>query len=106
MVAILFVGKLMQLATLVSFGCLLSFAVANVSVFIQFWIMDKRRGPKGVWSYIILPFFAAAVNVFLWANLDKLAMIVGFSWLVLGFIILLIGTKGFKIKPELDLNGY
>ena len=106
MVAILFVGKLMQLATLVSFGCLLSFAVANVSVFIQFWIMDKRRGPKSVWSYIILPFFAAAVNVFLWANLDKLAMIVGFSWLVLGFIILLIGTKGFKIKPELDLNGY
>ena len=106
LVAILFVGKLMQLATLVSFGCLLSFAVTNVCVFIQFWIKDKKRGPKGVWSYIILPFFAAAVSMFLWANLDKLAMIVGFSWLVLGFIILLIGTKGFKVKPELDLGGY
>lgn len=104
LVAILFVGNLVKLAELVSFGCLLSFAVTNAGVFIAFWIRDKRRGVKSVWSYIVLPFFSIAVNMFLWANLGKLAMIVGFGWLALGFVLLLIGTKGFKLKPEMDLD--
>ena len=104
LVSILFIGNLTTLSNAASFGCLLSFAVTNVAVFIAFWIKDKIRGLKAVVGYIVLPFFAAAVNIFLWLQLDNLARIIGFSWLVIGFIVLLIGTKGFKEKPELDLD--
>lgn len=104
LVSILFIGNLTALSNVASFGCLLSFAATNIAVFIYFWVKKKQRGGKAVFSYIILPFFAAALNIFLWLQLDNLARIIGCSWLVIGIIILAIGTKGFKVKKNVDLE--
>lgn len=104
LVSILFIGNLTALSNVASFGCLLSFAATNISVFILFWIRKKRRGGKAVLIYIILPFFAAGINIFLWLQLDWLARIIGCSWFLIGFICLLIGTKGFKVKKEVNLE--
>lgn len=104
LVSILFVGNLTALSNVASFGCLISFAATNIAVFIYFWIKKKNRGGKAVFSYIILPFISAAINIFLWVQLDNLARIIGFSWLAIGLIVLIIGTKGFKVKKNVDLE--
>ena len=104
LVSILFIGNLTSLSNVASFGCLLSFAATNISVFIFFWIKRKCRGVKAAVIYIIIPLFGAALDIFLWAQLDNLARIIGVSWLVIGIIALAIGTKGFKEKVNINLE--
>ena len=103
-VSILFIGNLTSLANTASFGCLLSFAATNVSVFIFFWIKRKCRGTKAFLIYVLIPLFGAVLDIFLWAQLDNLARIVGFSWLAIGVIALAVGTKGFKEKANINIE--
>ena len=88
---------------LLSYGALIGFTMVNFSVFAHFWLKQKERGASAVLKYIIVPALGAAVCIASFISISSMGKIVGTSWLVLGFIILAISTKGFKIKPK-DLN--
>ncbi len=90
-------------STLINYGALLGFTLVNVSVVLHYWVKEKRRGGGSVFFYIILPLIGAAVTFFLWFNLGKWAMILGTTWLAVGFVYLLIKTKGFRqLPPEMN----
>lgn len=86
--------------TMVNFGALLGFTLVNLCVFVHYWVKEKRRGPAAVFKFIIMPLIGACVTLYLFINLGTWALSIGLCWLILGFIVLAINTKGFKRTPS------
>lgn len=85
----------------VNFGAFIGFTMVNVAV-IAFFYRNRNTG-LNPWLYIVLPAIGAIVDVYLLVNLDINAKIVGSTWVALGFIYLLVLTRGFtRPTPELS----
>jgi len=106
MAAIGIVGSLCLDLTLVvqmmNFGGLLGFMLVNLSVIVYFFFRRKERRAL---KYLIFPAVGFCICLYLWANLSHTAFIVGFSWLIVGFIVMLFATKGFKVAPKIYDEG-
>ncbi|OLS33429.1 APC family permease [Bacillus sp. MRMR6] len=83
----------------INFGAFTAFAFVNLSVISYYFIKGNKRSPKGTFLYLVMPLIGAGVNVWLWTNLDKNALMFGGLWAVCGFIYLLFLTKMFKKRP-------
>ena len=91
------------LASVVSFGALVAFSVVNLSVIKHYFIDLKDR------SNIVLNLIAPAIGfllmVWLWTSLSGTALTIGLIWLAIGFVWLLVVTRGFsRPTPVLDLE--
>ena len=75
--------------TMINFGALLGFTLVNVSVFVHYWVKEKKRGVAAFIKYILMPLIGACICLYLWANLGKWALIIGFAWLAVGLIAML-----------------
>ncbi|MGI6766202.1 MAG: APC family permease [Lentihominibacter sp.] len=104
--AIFYAENLMGAAELVSFGCIIGFIMVNISVFTQFYVKKGLRdGPKNKVMYMIMPLFGAVVLIFAFFFIGKGAKILGSIWFAIGFVYLLIKTKGFKeLPPEMHFD--
>lgn len=92
-------------ASLVNFGALLGFVLVNISVICHYYIKGKNRGGSNTIKYLVCPIIGAIVCAVIWLSLDGLSKILGFTWLVIGVVILAISTKGFRqLPPEMNLN--
>ena len=80
-------------STMINFGALLGFTMVNVSVFAHYWVREKNRGPAAVIKFIILPLCGICVCMYLWANLGFWALVIGFIWLAIGVVVLVINKK-------------
>ncbi|MGN0703150.1 MAG: APC family permease [Lentihominibacter sp.] len=80
-------------STMINFGALLGFTMVNVSVFAHYWVKEKNRGPAAVIKFIILPLCGVCVCMYLWANLGFWALVIGFIWLAIGVVVLVINKK-------------
>ncbi|MDR2931122.1 MAG: APC family permease [Propionibacteriaceae bacterium] len=107
-VAILFIAAvgiislfidLMSVSSIINFGAIIAFFFVNLSVIAHFWVRQHRRSPKETIAYLVLPALGAVISAALWLSLDKMAMIIGCTWTVLGVILLAVQTKGFKQNP-------
>lgn len=106
--AILIVGALGLIALfinldwvfqMINFGALIAFSFVNLSV-IKIYMVDKReRGGAAVVKYIVAPAIAFGLTVWLWTSLPPLAFEIGGGWVVIGFIYLLVLTRGFRRRP-------
>lgn len=85
---------------LLSFGACLGFIMVNVSAIATFYVKEKKRGVGGFIKYALLPAIGAVICLINFLSISKIGHIVGVAWLLLGFIILAISTKGFKISPK------
>ena len=86
-------------STMINFGALLGFTMVNVSVFAHYWVREKNRGPAAVIKFIILPLCGVCVCMYLWANLGFWALVIGFIWLAIGGVVLVINkTKGNSLQ--------
>jgi putrescine importer len=87
-----------NVAELMNFGALFGFMFVNLSVIVHYFIRQKER--KFI-RYLLIPGLGFAICFYLFINLSSGTLKIGFSWLVIGFIYLLIITKGFKKEgPE------
>ncbi|MEA4922002.1 MAG: APC family permease [Eubacteriaceae bacterium] len=80
-------------STMINFGALLGFSMVSVSVIAWYWVRKKERGGRAVLNYLVFPILGICICMYLWVNLGKLAMIIGFCWLLIGFIVMLIAKK-------------
>ncbi|MGI6722000.1 MAG: APC family permease [Anaerovoracaceae bacterium] len=87
-------------ASLLNFGALLGFTMVNVSVIAHYFVREKCRSGFDIFRYLIFPILGAIFTFAIWINLDRFSMILGFSWLAIGFVYLIIMTKGFKKLPK------
>ena len=77
----------------------------NIAVIFQYFIKQNERSGKGVFLYLILPIIGAIFCLYLLISLDRLAIVLGCIWIVLGIIYVLILTKGLKEEPpELGID--
>lgn len=104
LVAIIFQGNMTGAASLVSFGALVGFFFVNLSVVMQYWVKDRKRGGKAVFQYIVIPAIGAVVILYLFFSLETNAKIIGGIWLAAGLVYLLFKTKGLRqLPPQIEL---
>ncbi|MET3291521.1 UNVERIFIED_CONTAM: putrescine importer [Brevibacillus sp. OAP136] len=86
-------------ASFINFGAFLAYTSVNIAVIVHYFIKKKERSFKGTVLYLIVPTIGAALDIFLLLNLDVNSKILGVSWFIIGFIYLLVLTRGFKKRP-------
>lgn len=86
--------------SLVNFGALIGFIVVNISVIGHFLVKNKARKASDYVTCLVLPICGAIVCFFIWISLDIHSKILGFSWLLFGFVYMGITTKWFKELPK------
>lgn len=92
------------LSSLVNFGALTAFMVLHITVIGYYFFQKKERSPQGILNYLILPLIGLLIIGFVWANLNVHAKTLGFIWLGIGFVLLLIVSRGFrKVPPALQV---
>lgn len=90
----------------INFGGFVAFIFVNISVIAQYFVKGHQRSAKGTFLYLIFPLIGAVLCLYLLIHLDKVAIILGCIWVVLGIIYLAVLTKGFKKEPpELGIDG-
>ena len=93
-VLILFVD-MNSILMLISFGALTSFMVLNLAVIIYFFFKKKERGVKGFFFHLLFPLIGFLVCASVWFGFDKVTMLAGLSWLVVG-VLVAIGVRSAK----------
>jgi putrescine importer len=89
----------------INFGAFLAFALVNLAVIGHYFIGASQRGPKEIFSYLLLPLIGMLADLWLMANLDRMAIMLGLSWLAIGVIYLVKLTGGFRRQPpEMDFS--
>jgi putrescine importer len=111
-------SNLGKLSSLVNYGALAGFAMLNLSVIWLYYVKKQGHSPLklgdqpnwmpsglGHLRYTLLPFIGFLIILAIFISMDKLALILGTCWLIIGIIFLAIKTKGFKkLPPKLDLD--
>lgn len=86
-------------AELLNFGAFLAFMGVNIAAFRQFYFLRPRGQKRRFIFDALLPLLGFLFCFSIWISLPSPAKIMGGTWLLAGFVYLLIRTRGFKIKP-------
>lgn len=98
-----FLALIMDVSTstsFINFGAFIAFAFVNLSVIGHYFVQKKQRSGLGIILFLIIPGIGTILNIWLFTNLDIHALTLGSIWVSIGFVILLIITKGFKKTPS------
>lgn len=88
-------------STMINFGALLGFSMVSLSVIVWYWGRQKKRGVGAVFNFLVFPIIGICICMYLWVNLGHLALIIGFIWLIIGLICMLIAKKrGTSLEME------
>ena len=101
--AICLVGCNMSLGDLfplIDFGGIFAFILVNLAVIVYFFGRKKERSGSGVFKYLVVPGLGFLACIVVWLSLSGMAKTIGFIWLGVGFVYMLIWTKGFKRKMK------
>jgi amino acid transporter len=89
--------------SLINFGAFLAFTSVNVCVIALYLRRRRSDAPVGVLGWVVVPAIGVIIDLYLLFNLSGIAKLLGLCWLALGFIYLLVLTRGFRRPPpELD----
>ncbi|WP_225774127.1 APC family permease [Pseudomonas sp. Marseille-Q5115] len=89
----------------INFGAFLAFSLVNLSVIFHYWIGGTRRGVREALLFLLCPSIGLIADLWLMVSLDRAAVILGISWLVLGCGWLAWLTGGFRRQPpEMDFQ--
>lgn len=83
-------------AELMNFGALLGFMFVNLSVIVHFFFRLKQRD---LLRNLLAPALGFIICAYLWLNLSRLTLQVGFAWMALGLVYAAYVTKGFRQNP-------
>lgn len=81
---------------LIVFGALVGFISVNLSVIIEFFYRRKERNAKQFFTNLITPIFGLFICGYISTGIGPIGKTVGFSWLLLGIMILFVTTKFLK----------
>jgi putrescine importer len=83
---------------LLNFGAFVGFILVNLSVIQHFYIRRQQRSPNTLFANLLSPLAGALVCGYVWMSLSRQAKIAGFVWLGIGFLYMLVLTRGFQRK--------
>ncbi|MDR6555588.1 APC family permease [Paenibacillus qinlingensis] len=82
----------------VNFGALTAFLFVNVSVIAQKYMKERQRSPKQTILYLALPLLGAGFIGYLLSLLDKDALWMGVTWLLIGVVYHLVQKRTSLMK--------
>jgi putrescine importer len=89
------------ISSYINFGALIAFTFVNASVIMHFAVREGRRHTtRDRLTFIVLPGVAMLLTGVLWSQLHADALIAGGVWAAIGFVYLLIITRGFRRTPQ------
>ncbi len=87
----------------INFGAFLAFSLVNRSVIFRYWIGAQQRGLREAVLFLIFPLIGLFADLWLMISLDRLAIMLGVSWLAIVYLAWL--TGGFRRQPpEMDFQ--
>ncbi|WP_018661974.1 APC family permease [Heyndrickxia acidiproducens] len=95
-----FSSQIGKLSSVVNFGALSSFLFLHLSV-MNYFIRKKKS--KNYVAHLLLPLIGFAVIAYVWISLDPLSKKLGFIWLAIGIVYLIV-LKLFKKDTALNLE--
>ncbi|PYE45425.1 APC family permease [Paenibacillus barcinonensis] len=91
-------------ASFINFGAFLAFTSVNLCVIAHYYIRNRQRSLKDHIFYLLIPSVGAVSNLWLLINLERTALILGTTWIILGIAYLLYLTRFFKAKiPQMEV---
>ncbi|PFN98693.1 hypothetical protein COJ85_20160 [Bacillus sp. AFS076308] len=104
------------ISNLVNYGAFFGFAALNLSVIWLYYVKKKGEAPLSLgyspnwlptgkyhFRYFILPLLGFSIIAYVWFGMDRLALLIGTIWLIIGFVFLFFRTNGFKkLPPHLE----
>ncbi|MEH7883915.1 amino acid permease [Bacillus sp. JJ1609] len=100
LVTALFASHIGALASVVNFGALSAFLFLHASVVIYF---IKKQKSKDYFKHLVLPLIGFIIIGYVWISLDPLSKQLGFVWLGIGIVYLIV-LKVFRKDTSLDLD--
>lgn len=98
-ITLFFQNKVADLAALINFGALSAFLILHLTV-INYFIL--RKNSRDYFNHLFLPLLGLLVIGYVWLNLGDLAKKLGFIWICLGILYMLImrilGKGNFSAK--------
>ncbi|WHZ20823.1 MAG: Putrescine importer [Rhodanobacteraceae bacterium] len=79
---------------LVNFGALTAFMLLNVTVFVYFYLKQKKY--RNVFSCLLFPALGLLVVAFVWSGFDRTTFLFGGSWLSAGVVLGAFKYRNFK----------
>jgi amino acid transporter len=73
------------LIALVNFGALSAFMLLNVTVFVHFFVRQRRY--SGVFRFLLFPLVGLLIVGYVWSGFDRATFLFGGCWLLLGLIL-------------------
>ncbi len=101
-IALNYIGNAFEHAgELLNFGAFLAFMGVNLSVFWQFTVLKRKERRPRIVVDTILPLLGFGFCALIWWNLNALAKAVGGIWFLIGFVYLVLATRGFRKGPKM-----
>ncbi|WP_243763786.1 amino acid permease [Bacillus sp. XF8] len=90
---------LVTITSFINFGALIAFTFVNISVIAHYFVKGRQRSLKSTILYFVIPLIGASITIKLWSDLDKMSMVLGGIWALVGIVYLLYITKLFRVQP-------
>ncbi|MET3291124.1 UNVERIFIED_CONTAM: amino acid transporter [Brevibacillus sp. OAP136] len=90
---------MMTATAFINFGALLAFTFVNLCVIVLYFGKKKKRTPKDGLFYLVIPLIGASFTFGNLLMLDVRSLVLGGTWLTVGFLYLLYLTKMFQKRP-------
>lgn len=105
-VSLLAVGFTLEFtSSLINFGALIAFTVVNLTVLVYYaGRLKQRNTPREILANILLPIIGMCLTAVLWINLHFEAMLYGTIWFVIGLILLVYATRGFREQLNMKIE--
>lgn len=97
--------SLATVSSMISFGALAAFSFVNLAVIKTYVIDGGRRSPKDILTLGVVPFIGFAFMIYLWTKLSGESFRIGLIWLAVGFVYLVVLTRGFRKPPPAMYTG-
>jgi len=88
--------KFGEAAEVINFGAFVGFMTVNLAVIRHYFLRLKQRSGAQILLSLVFPSLGFGICFYIWLNLSRFSLKLGAVWMVLGFVYLLILTRGFR----------
>ncbi|HTK64502.1 MAG TPA: APC family permease [Pseudonocardia sp.] len=85
--------------SLINFGAFLAFTSVNACVIALYLRRRRSESPLNMFGYVLVPAIGVVIDLYLLLHLETLAQYLGLCWLAIGFVWLLVLTRGLRQPP-------
>jgi putrescine importer len=88
--------KFGEAAEVINFGAFVGFMSVNLAVIRHYFLRLKQRSGSQLFLNLVFPSLGFGICFYIWLNLSHFSLKLGAAWMGLGFVYLLILTRGFR----------